>query len=73
MDFLNCYHGKYARMGDLVDEIIDERGWLQAIEALYDQLPELESLLSLDRNGVVDLVEMRFDVVDLGDLYVFEK
>ena len=73
LDFLNCFHGKYARMGDLVDEVIEERGWLQTLEKVYEEHPELESLLTLDREGVRDLVEIRFDVVDLGELYVFEK
>jgi hypothetical protein len=73
LDFLNCFHGKYARIGNLVDEVIEERGWLQTLEKVYEEHPELESLLTLDREGVRDLVEIRFDVVDLGELYVFEK
>jgi hypothetical protein len=73
LDFLNCYHGKYVRMSDLVDEVIEERGWLQTLEKVYEEHPELEFLLTLDREGVRDLVEMRYDVVDLGELYVFEK
>ena len=73
VDFLNCYHGKYARMSDLVDEVIGERGWLQTLEQIYREHPELEFLLTLDRDVVADLIDMRFDVVDLGELYVFEK
>lgn len=73
LDFLNCYHGKYALMSDLVDEVAEERGWLQTLEKVYEEHPELEFLLTLDREGVRDLVEMRYDVVDLGELYVFEK
>jgi hypothetical protein len=35
--------------------------------------PGLDLVLSIDRDAVADLIDMRFDVVDLGDLYVFEK
>lgn len=73
LDFLNCFHGKYARMDDLVDEIIEERGWLRTLQTVYEEHPELEFLLTLDRDGVRDLIEIRFDIVDLGELYVFDK
>ena len=73
LDFPDCFHGRYATMDDLIDELIEERGWLQLIGTIHQEHPELEFLLTLDRDGVRDLIEMRFDVVDLGELYVFEK
>lgn len=73
LDFVNCYHGRYPTMAELIDEVIETHGWDQALNRLYDEHPELQSLVSLDREGVADLVDMRFDVVDLGELYVFEK
>lgn len=73
LDFPNCFHGKYTRMDDLIDELIEERGWLRALETVYEEHPELALLLTLDRDGVKDLIAMRFDVIDLGELYVFEK
>lgn len=73
LDFLNCYHGKYARMSDLVDEVIEERGWIQTLEKVYEEHPELEFLLTFDRDAASDLVEIHYDIVDLGELHVFEK
>ena len=73
LDFPDCFHGTYTTMDDLIDAVIDDRGWLQILDEIYQEHPELEYLLTLDREGVRDLIGMRFDVVDLGDLYVFEK
>lgn len=73
LNFLNCYHGTYPTMAELIDEVIESHGWQQALDRVYDEHPELQALVSIDREGVADLVDMRFDVVDLGELYVFEK
>lgn len=73
LDFLNVFQGRYPAMGALVDEVIETHGWNDALEGLYEQHPELQALLRIDRDGVADLIDMRFDVVDLGELYVFEK
>lgn len=73
LDFLNAFHGRYSTLGDLIDEVIETHGWNDALDALYGQHPELQALLRIDRDGVADLIDLRFDVVDLGELYVFEK
>lgn len=73
LDFLNAFHGRYRTLGDLIDEVIETHGWNDALDALYDQHPELQALLRIDRDGVADLIDLRFDVVHLGELYVFEK
>lgn len=73
LDFLNAFHGRYSTLGDLTDEVIETQGWNDALDVLYDRHPELQALLRIDRDGVADLINMRFDVVDLGELYVFEK
>lgn len=73
LDFLNCYHGRYPTMSELIDEVIETHGWDRALDRVFDEHPELQSLVSIDREGVAELVDMRFDVVDLGELYVFEK
>ena len=73
LDFPDCFHGRFTAMGDLIDAVIEDRGWLRILDEIYHKHPELEHLLTLDRDGVRDLIEMRFDVVDLGELYVFEK
>lgn len=73
LDFLNCFHGKYASMDALIDEVIETHGWAQALDRLFDEHPELQPFLKIDRAGVADLIDMRFDVIDLGDLYAFEK
>lgn len=73
LDFLNAFHGRYPTMDALIDEVIETHGWNDALDALYDQHPELQALLHIDRDGVADLIDMRFDVIDLGELYVFEK
>lgn len=72
LDFPDCFHGRYATMDDLIDAVIEDRGWLQILDEIYQEHPELEFLLTLGRDGVRDLIEMRFDVVDLGEIYVFE-
>lgn len=72
-NFPDYFHGTYSSMDQLIDEVIEERGWRETLAAVYRDHPELEFLLELDRDGVRDLIEMRFDVVDLGEIYVFER
>jgi hypothetical protein len=60
-------------MIDLIDETIEVQGWNEALRQMSVEYPGLDLVLSIDRGAVTDLIDMRFDVVDLGDLYVFEK
>lgn len=73
LDFLNCYHGRYQSMDELIDEVIETQGWNQNLDQVFADHPGLELVVAINRDAVADLVAMRFDVVDLGDLYVFEK
>lgn len=73
LDFLNCYHGRYRSMSELIDEVIETQGWNQALDQVFADHPGLDRVVAINRDAVADLVDMRFDVVDLGDLYVFEK
>lgn len=73
LDFLNCFHGRYASMNDLIDETIEVQGWNEALNTAFADYPGLDLVLTINRDAVADLIDMRFDVVDLGDLYVFEK
>lgn len=73
LDFLNCFHGRYDSMNDLIDEVIEVQGWNEALNQVSVDYPGLGLVLTISRDAVADLIEMRFDVVDLGDLYVFEK
>ena len=73
LDFLNCFHGRYDSMSDLIDETIEVQGWNEALNRMSVDYPGLDLVLSINRDAVADLIDMRFDVVDLGDLYVFEK
>ena len=73
LDFLNCFHGRYDSMSDLIDETIEAQGWNEALNKAFADYPGLDLVVTINREAVADLVEMRFDVVDLGNLYVFEK
>lgn len=73
LDFLNCFHGRYESMSDLIDETIEVQGWNEALNKVFAEHPGLDLVVTINRDAVADLVDMRFDVVDLGDLYVFEK
>ena len=73
LDFLNCFHGRYDSMSDLIDETIEVQGWNEALNKVFAEHPSLDLIVTINRDAVAELVDMRFDVVDLGDLYVFEK
>lgn len=73
LDFLNCFHGRYDSMNELIDETIEVQGWTEALNQVFADYPGLELVVTINRGAVANLVDMRFDVVDLGDLYVFEK
>lgn len=73
LDFLNCFHGRYQSMNDLIDEVIESQGWNEALNKAFADYPGLDLVVTINREAVADLMDMRFDVVDLGDLYVFEK
>lgn len=73
LDFLNCDHGHYRSMDELIDEVVESHGWNQALDQVFADHPGLELVVVINRDAVTDLMDMRFDIVDLGDLYVFEK